>query len=105
MLGRSVNVLGKLNIALDAMSLLGVNPLWTPGSGVGLRVQRKTQVSAPPAIQTCGVREVQPAKLHISDYEMLLSAKDNSCSFLSSYCFQPTFIIYYNYYIAMEAKF
>lgn len=76
MLGRSIRVLGELN-ALDAMSLLGVHPLWTPGSGVGLRVQRKAQVPALPAIQTCGVREVQPTKQ----------------------------LIYCNYYVAIEARF
>ena len=90
--GRSVCVLGRLN-ALDAMSLLGVNPLWIPGSGISLRVQRKAKVSALPAIQTCEVREAKPAKLHISEYEMLPSAKANSCSCLPNYSFRFTFIM------------
>lgn len=89
--GRSVRVVGRLN-ALQARSLLGVNLLWTPGSAVGLRVQKKANVSALPTNQTCGVREVKPEKLHISEYEMLPPARGNSCSCLPNYCFQFAFI-------------
>jgi len=80
--GRSGSALGRLNV-LDAMSLSG--PPGTPGSGIGLRVQRKAKVLALPTNQTCGVRETKPGKLHISEYEMLPSAKAYTCSCLPNY--------------------
>lgn len=79
---------------MGAMSLLGVNPLWAPGSGIGLRVQRKAKVSALPSNQTCRFRKAKPAKPHISEYEMLFAVGKSQQLLLSSQLLFPVYFYY-----------
>lgn len=102
MLGRSTSVPRKLN-SLDAMSLLSVNPLRTPGSG-----RSQGAKEGPGFSSTChpGMWEVQPAKPHIWLWNASFWKRQQLL--LSFQLLLPAhfyYFIYYTYYIVMKAKF